>query len=91
MTGNYTEVSKETLRDIDLVFVYLYNRKEEAIQALFGHSCEAYQKEWRDRSIVAFWCHLDSDHSRKLVQLARKMGRAKKQGTSKDGHSTERN
>ena len=74
MTGNYTEVSKETLRDIDLVIVYLYGRKEEAIQALFGHSNEAYQKEWRNRSEAEFWRHLDPAHRQKLVQLARKMG-----------------
>ena len=69
-----TEVSNETLRDIDLVIVYLYGRKEEAIQALFGHSNEEYQKEWRDRSVAEFWRHLDPAARREVVKLARKMG-----------------
>tara|TARA_R110002110_G_scaffold145190_6_gene334600 strand:- start:2537 stop:2818 length:282 start_codon:yes stop_codon:yes gene_type:complete len=67
-------VSNETLQDIDLVIVYLYGRKEEAIQALFGHSNEAYQKEWRDRSVAEFWRHLDPAARREVVKLARKMG-----------------
>ena len=74
MTDSYTEVNKETLRDIDLVMVCRYGRKEEAIQALFGHCHEAYQKEWRKRNEAEFWNHLDLAARREVVRLSRKMG-----------------
>ena len=67
-------VSDETLRDIDLVMVYLYGRKDEAVAALFGHSNERYQTEWRNRSATSFWCHLDMNNRKNLVRLSRKMG-----------------
>jgi hypothetical protein len=55
---------------VNVTFHYLRNQRAEAVEALFSERAESYMAEWRNRDAFHFWCHLDDQNRRRLIQAA---------------------
>ena len=62
---------KEWAESFDRLILYIDNHKCEIVERLFGHATPGYQKEWLDRDVFRFWCHLDTANRHRVVRLCK--------------------